>query len=114
MKQPGRIRGNQRLQLGMLILLCLMGGYGCGGSGSSASSVDLLTHQENNVLAEAGNENQNVIVLQQKSARLRKGVCWNERSELKEVNRQRLRNSANKSCGAVDHQRQLQLLLASN
>ena len=97
MKQSDRVRGAQKLQFGALILLCLIGGFGCGGGGSSTPSVDLLTPPQTNVSGGLDIESQDVSVIQQKSVRPRKGVCWNGRSELREVNRQRLRNSANKS-----------------
>ena len=125
-----RVRGNQKLQWGAVILLCLIGGFACsgGGGGSSSSpSADLLPDsqddvsagfdtQNQDVLASGWNviQNQNVSVLQPKNEKLRQGVCWNGRSQLREVNRQRLRNNANKSCGAIYYQRQLKLLLVGN
>ncbi len=121
MKHSNHVKGIQKLQLGALILLCLIGGVACGGSGSSSTPNTPSTNPPTQPqgLVSGGSDTQNpvspvIAVVQQKSAGPRKGVCWNGRTQLREAKRQRLRNNANRSCGAVDYQRKLKLLLVAN
>jgi len=120
MKNSNRLRGIQKVQLSALILLCLIGGVACGGSGSSTPSANTSTQPQGIASGGAVTQGQDVVVpvvtavAQQKSVGPRKGVCWNGRTQLREANRQRLRNNADRSCGAVDYQRKLNLLLVAN
>ncbi|MFQ5544226.1 MAG: hypothetical protein ACE5FY_07750, partial [Nitrospiria bacterium] len=74
-KMTDRARGDQKLQLGAMILLCLIGGFGCGGGGSSVPENDIV--------------NEDVAAVLKKSAGPRKEVCWKGKSRLKEIELQR-------------------------
>lgn len=86
MKKSDCDRGKQKLQLGALILLCFIGGFGCSESGSS----DLLTPSQNIASDELDTQNQNIPVVLKKSAGPRKEVCWKRKSRLKEIELQKL------------------------
>lgn len=84
-------RENRKLQFYALILLCFIGGYGCGESGSSTPSGDLLTQAQDDASVGLDTGNQNVPIVLRKSAGPRKEVCWKGKSRLKEIELQKLR-----------------------
>ncbi len=76
MKQSAHVRGKQKLQLGALAFLCLIGGLACGESGPST---------------ELDTESPDTAGIRAKSAGPRREVCWKGKSRLKEIELQKLR-----------------------
>lgn len=93
---------SRKYNLPFLTCLLILVVTGCSGGGGASSSPPALISEENIVVQELQElPDSPQTDLLKKTVMLKKSICWEGRSSLREEKRQPLRRTVIKSCGAI-------------